>query len=182
MTTTADQVATAEPIGLNPFEPGFAENPYPQYRRLREAEPVHRTPFGPFMLTRWADVHQLLRDPSTSVEERNAVGRLRVGSRVIEADPEREARWPKAILNIDPPDHTRLRRLVSKAFTPRTVEQLRPRVQQMVDELLDEPGVDRRHGRPDRRPGVPAAVRGDHRAARHARRATGRSCATGRTR
>ncbi len=122
--------------GLNPFEPGFAEDPYRQYGRLRQAEPVHRTPFGPFMLTRWADVHQLLRDPSTSVEDRNVVGETR-RSMIAQADPERDERGTKAILNIDPPDHTRLRKLVSKAFTPRTVERLRPRVQQMVDDLLD---------------------------------------------
>jgi cytochrome P450 len=133
----AEQVGTVDPIGLNPFEPGFAENPYPQYRRLREADPVHRTPFGPFALTRWADVHQLLRDPSTSVEDRNVTGEtMRLA--VVEAGPEREERGTKAILNIDPPDHTRLRKLVSKAFTPRTVEQLRPRVQEMVDGLLDD--------------------------------------------
>ena len=131
-----DQEAAAETIGLNPFEPGFAENPYEQYRRLRAADPVHRTLFGPFMLTRWADVHQLLRDPSTSVEERNVVG-MTPQAIAPGTDPEREERGTKAILNIDPPDHTRLRKLVSKAFTPRTIEQLRPRVQLMVDELLD---------------------------------------------
>lgn len=134
---TAEHETVVEPVGLNPFEAGFAENPYLQYRRLREAEPVHRTPFGPFMLTRWVDVHQLLRNPSTSVEERNVTGETR-RTMIVEADPEREERGTKAILNIDPPDHTRLRRLVSKAFTPRTIEQLRPRVQQMVDELLDD--------------------------------------------
>src|SRR3954452_18554538 len=104
--TTDD--ATTEPVGLNPFEPGFIQDPYGHYRRLREAEPVNRTPFGPFMLTRWADVHQLLRDPSTSVEDRNISDRRAL---VAEVDPEREERGTKAILNIDPPDHTRLRRL-----------------------------------------------------------------------
>ncbi|MDQ6698270.1 MAG: cytochrome P450 [Actinomycetota bacterium] len=133
----AVQETTSEPVGLNPFEAGFAENPYRQYRRLREAEPVHRTPFGPFMLTRWVDVHQLLRDPSTSVEERNVTGETR-RTMIVEADPGREERGSKGILNIDPPDHTRLRRLVSKAFTPRTIERLRPQVQRMVDDLLDD--------------------------------------------
>src|SRR4051794_30506676 len=111
---------TTEAVGLNPFEPGFYENPYVQYRRIRDAERVHRTPFGPFMLTRWADVHQLLRDPSTSVEDRNVTGPSR---RDVLADiaPERAERGSRAILNIDPPDHTRLRKLVSKAFTPRTI-------------------------------------------------------------
>ena len=114
-----EQEAAVETVGLNPFEPGFAENPYEQYRRLRATDPVHRTLFGPFMLTRWADVHQLLRDPSTSVEERNVVG-MTPQAIAPGTDPEREERGTKAILNIDPPDHTRLRKLVSKAFTPRT--------------------------------------------------------------
>ncbi len=123
---------------LNPFEPGFFEDPYPQYGAIRSAEPVHRTELGPWLLTRWEDVHTVLRDPSTSVEVANATT---AGSRedlLAALSPDRAERGTKAILNLDPPDHTRLRRLVSKAFTPRTVERLRPRVEALVDELLDQ--------------------------------------------
>ncbi|HEY4377368.1 MAG TPA: cytochrome P450, partial [Acidimicrobiales bacterium] len=134
-----DEAATAPAISLDPFEAGFASNPYDQYRRLREAEPVLRTPFGPWLLTRWADVHQLLRNPTTSVEDRNATGAELARQEAFAAvRPDQEMRGSKAILNIDPPDHDRLRRLVSRAFTPRTIERLRPRVQGLVDGLLDD--------------------------------------------
>ncbi|MCU1455323.1 MAG: cytochrome [Acidimicrobiales bacterium] len=134
-----DPMIATPPAELNPFEPGFYAHPYDQYERIRAAGPVHRTPFGPWLLTRWEDVHALLRLPGTSVEDRNATAsELTRRQALAEAHPERYERGSRAILNIDPPDHTRLRKLVSKAFTPRTIEQLRPRVQQMVDDILDE--------------------------------------------
>lgn len=127
---------TAPLPGLDPFAPGFYEDPYPQYAAIRETAPVQRTPFGPWLVTRWETVHQLLRDPTTSVEDRNATVSRRDAA-FIEAAGDRAQRGTRAILNIDPPDHTRLRRLVSKAFTPRSVERLRPRIEALVDELLD---------------------------------------------
>ena len=129
-----------EVLGLNPFEPGFFENPYAQYAAVRGANPIHRSALGPWLITRWEDVHVLLRVPGTSVEERNIaldlptraerLAQLREGGRA----PERSL----AILNIDPPDHTRIRRLVSKAFTPRSVERIRARAAELVDEILDD--------------------------------------------
>ena len=184
----ADQVTAPT---LDPFAPGFFENPYAQYAAIRDAGAVHRTLFGPWMLTHWEHVHQLLRDPTTSVEDRNApesqfsdlfeppdLGRTRGGD---------AARGDKAILNIDPPDHTRLRKLVSKAFTPRTVEQLRPR----VEALRGRPARPSRRGRRRRprrsvgrhqRPRLPAALRGHQRDARSCpTRPTRRSSASGPT-
>jgi cytochrome P450 len=122
---------------LNPFEPGFFDNPYAQYRALRDRHPVHRTPLGAWTVLRYDDVLRVLRDPELSVEDRNA----RVSPRnqlFEELRGDRRRRGDRGILNIDPPDHTRLRRLVSKAFTPNMVRSLRPRVQQLVDGLLDE--------------------------------------------
>lgn len=122
---------------FDPFEDGFAENPYPQYRRSREADPVHQTSLGPVLLTRWADVHQVLRNPAVSVEDRNATGdNLRASP--TERTAERAERGNRAILRLDPPGHTRLRRLVSKAFTPRSVAKLQPRVEAMVATILDD--------------------------------------------
>jgi len=129
--------APAPAAALNPFEPGFFENPYGQYAAIRSAEPVHRTALGPWLLTRWDDVHTVLRDPSTSVEVANATTPRSREELFASLAADRAERGAKAILNIDPPDHTRLRRLVSKAFTPRTVERLRPRVEALVDDLLD---------------------------------------------
>jgi cytochrome P450 len=129
-------------IGLNPFEPGFFDNPYAQYAAIRSTQPIHHTAMGPWLITRWADVHTLLRKPGTSVEERNIemdgpsrreqLAEVRM-SRGIE-----DAGRSLAILNIDPPDHTRIRRLVSKAFTPRAVEGIRLTARQLVDDILDD--------------------------------------------
>src|SRR4051794_6261913 len=106
-------------VAYNPFEPGFAENPYPQYHAMREHEPVHESPFGIWLLFRYDDVLRFLRDPSLSVEDANAKPTLlaQFADEVLGADRERE-RGSGAMLTRDPPDHTRLRKLVSKAFTP----------------------------------------------------------------
>src|ERR1700704_4043946 len=58
------------PVMLNPFEPGFFDDPYSQYRLVREQDPVHLSPIGAFALFRYDDVHHVLRDPSLSVEDR----------------------------------------------------------------------------------------------------------------
>src|SRR5687768_15092298 len=123
-------------VAYNPFEPGFADDPYPQYRAVREADPVHQSPLGVWVLFRYDDVLGFLRDPELSVEDRNAHPTVltQLAESVIGEETER---GNFAMLNRDPPDHTRLRRLVSKAFTSRMVESLRPRVQQLVDEALD---------------------------------------------
>ena len=131
MTTDADQLL------FNPFAPGFFDNPYAAYAPLREAAPVHETPFGPWMLFRYDDCHRLLRDPSLSVSDDNANPTMRTALFEEVAGDEWAQRGNRSILNVDPPDHTRLRKLVSKAFTPRMVEGLRARVQQLVDEVLD---------------------------------------------
>src|SRR5713226_2728488 len=60
------------PPMLNPFEPGFFDDPYAQYAGVREQDPVHLSPLGVWALFRYEDVHRVLRDPSLSVEERNA--------------------------------------------------------------------------------------------------------------
>ena len=130
---------TAPVGGLDPFAPGFYENPYEQYAQLRDHDPVHLSVFGTWMVTRWDDVHALLRKPGTSVEDRNIAGegsaRRQQLADLVEG---REVRRSLAMLNIDPPDHTRLRKLVSKAFTPRAVEQIRARAGELVDGLLDD--------------------------------------------
>ncbi|MFA5882900.1 MAG: cytochrome P450 [Acidimicrobiia bacterium] len=128
------------PVGLNPFAPGFFDDPYTQYAALREAAPVHESPFGPWMLTRYEDCVRLLRNPEVSVEDRNAGVDRR--ARLFGDDDPRRVRGTRAILNLDPPDHTRLRRLAGKAFTPRRVEALGPRVQALVDAALDRVAPD----------------------------------------
>lgn len=134
-----DADAPPSVIGLNPFEPGFYDNPYRQYAEIQAERPIHKSELGPWLVTRWDDVHAVLRKPGTSVEERNIAhegpSRREQLADLVEG---REVRRSQAILNIDPPDHTRIRRLVSKAFTPRAVEQIRARTGEMVDEILDD--------------------------------------------
>jgi cytochrome P450 len=131
---------TGEPVMFNPFEPGFFEDPYRQYAVLRERDPVHRSPLEVWVLFRYEDVVRTLRDASLSVQIENATPTARMQMFAEQAPGEVE-RGAHSILNIDPPDHTRLRRLVSKAFTPKMVNELRPRVQALVDDALDSMGV-----------------------------------------
>lgn len=124
-------------LGLDPFQPGYYDNPYEQYAGLRENDPIHKSAFGPWLVTRWSDVHDILRRPGMSVEEDNVAGDSR-RQRLADMVEGREPRKSQAILNIDPPDHTRIRRLVSKAFTPRAVERIRHRTGDQVEEILDD--------------------------------------------
>ncbi|CAM5520070.1 cytochrome P450 family protein [Streptomyces abikoensis] len=118
----------------------FASDPYPAYAWLREHAPVHRTalPSGveAWLVTRYADARQALADQRLSKNpvhhSESAHGKGKVG-----IPGERSANLMTHLLNIDPPDHTRLRRLVSKAFTPRRVAEFAPRVQELTDRLID---------------------------------------------
>lgn len=135
----SDPVA-AQPVGgLDPFAPGFYANPYAQYERLRDHDPIHRSVFDTWMITRWDDVHTLLRRPNTSVEDRKirSDGPTR-RQRLVDLVDGREERRSLAILNLDAPDHTRIRKLVAKAFTPRAVERIRTRAGALVEEILDD--------------------------------------------
>jgi cytochrome P450 len=122
-------MATTEVL-FNPFLPEFHADPYPFYRRLREQDPVHRTPMGFWVLTRYDDCVAVLRDPRFGREEFQQMLSAVYGG-------EDSDRLPRSMLFRDPPDHTRLRALVSKAFTPRTIEQMRGHIQEIVDRLLD---------------------------------------------
>ncbi len=137
--TTSDAPDTGYlPVMLNPFEPGFFDDPYAQYALVREQDPVHVSPIGVVVLFRYEDVYRVLRDPGLSVEERHARPlAITMDADIQEMFDERRGGGTHSMLNLDPPDHHRLRRLVSKVFTPRTVEELHPRVQQLVDDHLD---------------------------------------------
>ena len=132
--------ATPTEIIFNPLVPGYVEDPYPHLGEMRAADPVHNSPIGSYMFFRYEDCFELLRDPALSVDEKNQVivDQARADA-FLESVGGDEARLERtSILGIDPPDHTRLRRLVSKAFTPRTIEALRPRIEELVHAALDE--------------------------------------------
>lgn len=122
---------------FDPFDPAFRADPYPFYDTLRELDPVHRTPLDTVVLTRYDDVAFTLRsnDFSRDIEANGNEPTDEIGKAKRARRQDRNA--TKSILNLDPPDHTRLRRLVSKAFTPSSIERLRPRIQQLVDDVLD---------------------------------------------
>ncbi len=117
-------------VQFNPMEPAFVADPYPTYHRLRVEDPVHHSPLGFWVLTRYPDVMAMLRDPRLVKEPIAAFVAARFG---MAAPP---PGLGLSMLDRDPPDHTRLRGLVSKAFTPKALESLRPGIQKIVDELV----------------------------------------------
>ena len=122
---------STDALVFNPFLPEFHQDPYPFYARLRREDPVHQSPMGFWVVTRYNDVVTVLRAPP--------FGRAGFHSMLAAAQP-RAANpdpLPPSMLFQDPPDHTRLRALVNKAFTPRVVEAMRPHIQDIVDGLLD---------------------------------------------
>ncbi len=117
-----------EVLTYDPFEPAVHDDPYPTYHALRAADPVHRSELmDMWVLTRHRDIAFVLRDPRFSVDRREWDG----------TPPPADGELTQSMLSLDPPDHTRLRTLVSRAFTPRVVERLRPLATTLVDEALD---------------------------------------------
>ncbi|GAA2134203.1 cytochrome P450 [Actinomadura napierensis] len=133
MTDTREQVAGASGqdadaaaiLGFDPSDPAFHADPYAHYRGLAAGGSLRQTAVGLWVSTSYELCEQALRDPR--------FGHRPEGGGLWREAPQRN----RSFLTMDPPDHTRLRRLVSKAFTPRLVERLRPRVEALVDELLD---------------------------------------------
>jgi len=119
-------------LSFNPFDPEFRKDPHPIYDRLRTEQPVHKTPIGFVVLTRYEDVVNTLRNNDFSRDIELNANLPETPTRKFK----RENIRSKSILNLDPPDHTRLRRLVSKSFTPSAIEKLRPRIQALVDQSL----------------------------------------------
>jgi cytochrome P450 len=120
------------PYTLDLFAEGYAEDPYPHYAELRDRAPAHAHPSGFWIVSRHADVVALQKGPH-SVDERNLT------TLPDWKHPGRENRMMGglALLDQDPPDHTRLRRLVTRAFTRRAVDGLEPRIVALVDAALD---------------------------------------------
>jgi cytochrome P450 len=127
------QVPKGVPL-FSPWTPEFIADPYPFYHRLREADPVHATPLGFHVISRHADVTAVLRDKRFG---KDFAGRMtrRHGPQILDEPIYRSMRhW---MLQLDPPDHGRLRGLVVRAFTARRIEDMRPRIQAIVDGIID---------------------------------------------
>jgi cytochrome P450 len=137
-----DQPAASDPRPWGAFGDQFLENPYPILSFLRLATPAfHEPTVGAWVVAREADVDTVLRSPQYGKDPR----KVREGVLAFQALNPGSGQDP-SMLVLDPPDHTRLRGLVNRAFTPRVVEDLRPRIEQLVGELLDsvagQPGFD----------------------------------------
>jgi cytochrome P450 len=130
-----EQIKTVAGAPLfNPLAPEFIANPYPYYQRLRETDPMHLTPLGFYVASRHADIATVLRDKRFGKDFAGRMSR-RHGPEILEEPVYRSMRhW---MLQQDPPDHTRLRGLVVRAFTARRVEDMRPRIQEIVDGIID---------------------------------------------
>jgi cytochrome P450 len=120
---------------LTIFSPELRADPYPLYRQLRESDPVVESGLGAWFVLRHADAVSILRDHERfSVDHANAQPN---DMPMMENVGPSERGLQNVMLFMDPPDHTRLRSLVNKAFTPRSIELLRSRVHEVVDELLE---------------------------------------------
>lgn len=135
MTSTA---TTPDEILLRVFgDPSTYADPFPLYRELRERWPVARAELADmWVLTRFEDCRAVLRDPRCGAPEGATMPERMPGAAELP-----EERTP-SMLFLNPPDHTRIRGLVSRAFTPRRVEALRPEIVAMTDALLDELAAD----------------------------------------
>lgn len=186
MTRSAGQALGREVLRLL-LEHDYRDDPYPLYRRLREDSPVHRTPFGAWLVTGYDEAVAALRDNRLSSDLGDVVGNpvafvgdgglagrvsamirtvadlvgyggiavvgtaprlLQIGLGALRSDGRGGGAFAnlagKTLLLRDPPDHTRLRRLVSRAFTPRVVEGLNPRIDELVTQLLHKASTDER--------------------------------------
>jgi hypothetical protein len=118
---------------VDPFGLEWRQAPWPLYRRFQDESPVHRFPQGGWLLTRFEDCSEVLRDRrfGSDPSNLNETGRAAIGANDVYQP------GSSVLLFIDPPDHTRIRSLVSKAFTPKVVSRLRPWLEGLVDRLLD---------------------------------------------
>jgi cytochrome P450 len=117
---------------FNPFLPDFDADPYPHYQRMRDQDPVHEHPLGFWLVTRYDDVTALLR-AKLSVESGNLAG----GPIADQFQQLEDSTRALSMLDRDPPDHTRLRALVTKVFTVKAIAALEPMVTDLVDRSLD---------------------------------------------
>ena len=124
-------------IGFNPRDPAFIADPYPVFRKLRESAPVWRSPFGRTFLTRYEDASLLLRDRRLGKDYTDAEALIRRFGPTAMREPA-VIELSHMMLMRDPPDHTRLRGLVTKVFTARKIEEMRPGIQTITDRLLDK--------------------------------------------
>jgi cytochrome P450 len=135
----SDQASALTPgwYGANPDTMDVKGNPHPAYRELRETQPVNLQPDGQWRLSRYRDIQKLLKHSRSGMRHLDGL---------IPRENREETEASKFMLRMDPPDHDRLRGLVSKAFTPRALASIRPVIQGQIelelDHLADRDSID----------------------------------------
>jgi len=130
-------------VGYDPLDPVVVADPYPFYAQLRAEAPVHLLEDGLWAVSRYDDVLAVLRDPTTFSSALGMGDLLKGGAspRMRRLRPDRfgiDLASLRILIATDPPDHTKLRRLAGKAFTPREVAALEPRIRQLCEAMVDE--------------------------------------------
>jgi cytochrome P450 len=128
MAVVADMAAGFD---INQLSRAFLDDPYPTYRALRERDPVHRMPDGSYFLTRYDDLVAVYHDAKIWSSDKTVQFRPKFGDSALY-----EHHTTSLVFN-DPPIHTRVRKLLAPAFTPRALKALQPRIEALVDRLLD---------------------------------------------
>jgi cytochrome P450 len=144
---------TTDTVQVDLFDAAFLADPYPTYGWLREHSPVHHLGAEYWLLSRHEDVQRVLRTPAVFSSELGYGGLMSPDTSLLPgADADRRRALSdsgmgvlmrslqglRVLISTDPPDHTRLRRLVSRQFTPRSIAQLEPHIQEVCDGLVDE--------------------------------------------
>jgi cytochrome P450 len=135
-TATVDGASTgdrerAASFDLKRLDPAFLDDPYPAYRALRKHDPVHRMPDGSFFLTRYDDLVEIYGDAKTWSSDKKIDFKPNFGDSLLY-----EHHTTSLVFN-DPPIHTRVRKLLAPTFSPRALKALQPRIEALVDRLLD---------------------------------------------
>ena len=121
---------------FNLMDPAFVRDPYPAYAMLRARAPVWKSPMGVWVLTRYDDIAKLLKDQRFVHDFDGNISDPRNRGALREEPVYKQL--GRSMLLRDPPDHTRLRGLVAKAFTARRVEEMRPQIEKIVNGLIDK--------------------------------------------
>jgi len=130
--TPAVEREAALAFDLKKLDPAFLDDPYPLYRALRDHDPIHRMPDGSYFLTRYDDCVEVYRHPKRWSSDK------KIDFRPNFADSLLYEHHTTSLVFNDPPYHTRVRKLLAPAFTPRALKALQPRVEALIDRLLDQ--------------------------------------------
>ena len=129
--TEAPGAQLAAAFDLKRLDRAFLDDPYPTYRALRECDPIHRMPDGTYFLTRYDDLVDVYRDARTWSSDKKIDFKPNFGDSLLY-----EHHTTSLVFN-DPPVHSRVRKLLAPAFSPRALKALQPRIEMLVDRLLD---------------------------------------------